>query len=125
MVVSHLHSNISASWRTDASIKLSSVAASLTSVSARAMLTALIAGERDPRVLAELAKGRMRIKIPQLVEALTGHFNDQHAQLARTMLHCIELIETALAELNAVIAAACAPWAHQLELLQTLPGVGE
>ena len=52
----------------DASIKLSSVAASLTSVSARAMLTALIAGERDPRVLADLAKGKMRIKIPQLVE---------------------------------------------------------
>jgi hypothetical protein len=75
VAVSHLHSNISASWRTDASIKLSSVAASLTSVSARAMLTALIAGERDPRVLAQLAKGKMRIKIPQLVEALTGHFN--------------------------------------------------
>jgi hypothetical protein len=49
----------------DASIKLSSVAASLTSVSARAMLTALIEGERDPKVLADLAKGKMRIKIPQ------------------------------------------------------------
>jgi transposase len=108
----------------DASIKLSSVAASLTSVSARAMLTALIAGERDPRVLADLAKGKMRIKIPQLVEALTGHFNEQHAQLARTMLHRLELIETALAELDAVIATACRPWAHQLELLQTIPGVG-
>ena len=77
----------------DASIKLSSVAASLTSVSARAMLSAMIAGERDPQVLAQLAKGKMRIKIPQLVEALTGHFNDQHAQLARTMLHRLELIE--------------------------------
>jgi len=108
----------------DASIKLSSVAASLTSVSARAMLTALIEGERDPRVLAQLAKGKMRIKIPQLVEALTGHFNDQHAQLARTMLHRLELVELALAELDAVIAAACRPWAHQLELLQTIPGVG-
>ncbi len=108
----------------DASIKLSSVAASLTSVSARAMLTALIAGERDPQVLAELAKGKMRIKIPQLVEALTGHFNDQHAQLARTMLHRLELIEDALVELDAVIATACQPWAHQQELLQTIPGVG-
>src|SRR4051794_22460091 len=124
VAVSHLHSNISASWRTDASIKLSSVAASLTSVSARAMLTAMIAGERDPRVLAELAKGKMRIKIPQLVEALTGHFNAQHAQLARTMLHRLELIEHALAELDAVLAEACRPWAHQLELLQTIPGVG-
>jgi transposase len=108
----------------DASIKLSSVAASLTSVSARAMLTAMIAGERDPQVLAQLAKGKMRIKIPQLVEALTGHFNDQHAQLARTMLHRLELIEDALAELDAVIAQAIQPWAHQLELLQTIPGVG-
>src|SRR5215218_1690658 len=61
----------------DASIKLSSVAASLTSVSARAMLTAMIAGERDPRVLAEMAKGKMRRKIPALTEALTGHFDDQ------------------------------------------------
>jgi transposase len=108
----------------DASIKLSSVAASLTSVSARAMLTALIEGERDPRVLADLAKGKMRIKIPQLVEALTGHFTEQHAQLARTMLHRLELIEGALADLDATIAAACRPWAHQLELLQTIPGVG-
>ena len=82
MVVSHLHSNISASWRTDASIKLSAVASSLTTVSARAMLTAMIAGERDPQVLAQLAKGKMRIKIPQLVEALTGHFDVGHAQLA-------------------------------------------
>ncbi len=108
----------------DASIKLSSVAASLTSVSARAMLSAMIAGERDPAVLAQLAKGKMRINIPQLVEALTGHFNDQHAQLARTMLHRLELVEDALAELDAVIAQACRPWAHQLELLQTIPGVG-
>src|SRR3954462_3252539 len=108
----------------DASIKLSSVAASLTSVSARAMLTAMIAGERDPQVLAQLARGKMRIKIPQLVEALTGHFNDQHAQLARTMLHRLELVELALDELDAVIAEACRPWAHQLELLQTIPGVG-
>ncbi|MGK5115325.1 IS110 family transposase [Geodermatophilus sp. CPCC 205506] len=109
----------------DASIKLSAVAASLTSVSARAMLTALIEGERDPQVLADLAKGRMRRKIPALTEALTGHFDAGHAQLARTMLHPLQLIEDALAELNTVIATACTPWAHQLELLQTIPGVGE
>jgi transposase len=109
----------------DASIKLSSVASSLTSVSARAMLTALIEGERDPRVLADLAKRKMRVKIPQLTEALTGHFTEAHAQLARTMLHRLQLIEDALAELNAVLAEAFRPWAHQLELLQTIPGVGE
>src|SRR3954451_6556355 len=109
----------------DASIKLSSVAASLTSVSARAMLGALIAGESDPQVLADLAKARMRVKIPALTEALTGHFDEGHAQLARSMLDRIDAIEAALAELNAVIADAFRPWAHQMELLQTIPGVGE
>src|SRR3954447_8423717 len=110
----------------DASVKLSSVAASLTSVSARAMLGALISGEDDPRVLADLAKGKMRRKIPALTEALTGHFDEQHAQLARSMLARIAAVEAALAELNAVIAHAFQPWAHQLELLQTIPrGGGE
>src|SRR3954464_10832915 len=109
----------------DASIKLSSVAASLSSVSARAMLMALIGGESDPRVPADLAKGKMRRKIPALAEALTGHFDAGHAQLARSMLHRLDLVESALAELNAVLAQACQPWAHQLELLQTIPGVGE
>src|SRR3954452_9333878 len=124
VVVSHLHSNISASWRTDASIKLSAVASSLTTVSARAMLAAMIAGERDARVLAELAKGKMRAKIPELTEALTGHFDAHHAQLAASILHRLDLVEEALAELDALIADACAPWARQIELLQTIPGVG-
>ena len=66
MQVSHLHSNNSASWRTDASIKLSSVASSLKTASARAILTAMINGEHDPLVLAELAKGKLRRKIPDL-----------------------------------------------------------
>jgi transposase len=109
----------------DASVKLSAVVGSLTSVSARAMLAALISGEDDPRVLAELAKGKMRRKIPALTEALTGHFDDGHAQLARSMLARISSVEAALAELNAVLAVAFAPWVHQLELLQTIPGVGE
>jgi transposase len=65
----------------DASIKLSAVASSVTTVSARQMLAALVAGERDPQVMAELAKSRMRRKIPELTEALTGHFDDHHALL--------------------------------------------
>src|SRR3954453_9185446 len=125
VAVSHPHSNISASWRTDASIKLSAVASSLTTVSARAMLAAMIAGERDPRVLADLAKGKMRAKIPQLTEALTESFDDHHARMARAILRRLELVEEALVELDDVIAGACRPWAHQLELLQTIPGVGE
>jgi transposase len=108
----------------DASIKLSSVASSLTTVSARAMLTALIEGERDERVLAQLAKGRMRVKIPELTEALIGHFDDHHARLARAILDRLKMVEAALAELDAVLEDAFAPWARQMDLLQTIPGVG-
>src|SRR3954466_15922055 len=109
----------------DASIKLSVVASTLTTVSARAMLAALIDGERDARVLAELAKGKMRAKIPELTEALIGYFDAGHAQLARSILGRLDAVEADLAVLDAVIAAACRPSAHQLELLQTIPGVGE
>jgi hypothetical protein len=70
----------------DASIKLSSVVSSLKTISARAMLTAMIAGETDPLVLADLAKGKLRRKIPELAQALTGHFDANHARLARSML---------------------------------------
>lgn len=108
----------------DASIKLSAVVSSLKTVSARAMLAAMIDGERDPRALAALAKGKLRGKMPQLTEALTGSFDEHHARLARSILHRLELVESALAELDGVIEAACQPWVHQIELLCTIPGVG-
>jgi transposase len=65
----------------DAGIKLDAVAADVLGVSGRAMLAALVAGERDPVVLAELAKGRLRKKLPQLRQALTGRFSDHHGLL--------------------------------------------
>jgi transposase len=108
----------------DASIKLSTVASSLNTVSARAMLGAMIDGEADPLRLADMAKGKLRRKIPDLAQALTGHFDANHARLARSMLRRLDLVEQALAELDAVIVDACQPWAHQIELLQTIPGVG-
>jgi len=74
----------------DAGIKLSSVAADITGVSGRAMLEALIDGQRDPAVLADLAKRRLRSKIPALTEALTGRFGDHHAFLARVHLGLID-----------------------------------
>ena len=67
----------------------------------------------------------MRRKIPDLAQALTGHFDANHARLARSMLRQLDRVDQALAELDAVIVDACQPGAHQIELLQTIPGVGE
>jgi transposase len=108
----------------DASIKLSTVASSLNTVSARAMLAAMIDGETDARVLAEMAKGKMRSKIPDLAQALEGHFDAHHAMLARSILDRLDRVRDAMVELDQAIVAACLPWQHQLDLLQTIPGVG-
>jgi transposase len=70
----------------DAQIKLSVVVSDSLGVSGRAMLAALVAGERDPKVLAELARGRMRAKRSVLEEAFTGHFTDHHGFLLARML---------------------------------------
>jgi len=74
----------------DALIKLSSVATDLLGVSARAMIEALIAGQRDPNVLADLARGRLNAKRAALIEALDGRFDDHHADLARLLLDQID-----------------------------------
>ncbi|MEV6866015.1 IS110 family transposase [Streptosporangium subroseum] len=87
----------------DSLIKVSSVASTLTTASTRDMLEALIAGERNPRVLAELARGKMRAKIPALVEALTGQFDDHHAELAAMLLAQIDGLEASIAQLTARI----------------------
>ena len=78
----------------DALIKVSSVVSRLDSMSVRDMLEALIAGERDPRRLAELACGKMRPKRAALIEALTGRFDDHHAELARLLLSQIDALST-------------------------------
>jgi transposase len=76
----------------DALIKLGTVATDIMGVSGRAMLEALMAGQRDPKVLAELARGRMRGKRAALVAALTGRFDDHHAELARMLLDHIDAL---------------------------------
>jgi transposase len=89
----------------DALIKLSSVATDILGVSGRAMLEALIAGERDPKALAELARGRMRVKRAALVEALTGRFDDHHAELARMLLDQIDILSAKIEALTLRIEA--------------------
>jgi transposase len=84
----------------DALIKVSAVASTLDTLSVRDMLEALIAGERDPRRLAGLARGRMRLKHGALVEALTGRFDDHHAELARMLLDQIDALATQIATLT-------------------------
>lgn len=107
----------------DSGIKLSSVASDITGVSGRAMLEALIAGGRDPVELAELAKRRMRVKIPALAEALTGRFGPPHAFLARLHLDLIDQRGHAVEELTAQIEVLMAPLLAVRDLLVTIPGV--
>jgi transposase len=90
----------------DALIKVSSVASKLTTASARDMIRALIAGERDPQVLAALARGRMKAKHDALVEALTGMFTGHHAQIAQILLDQIAFCDTAIARLTTQIEDA-------------------
>jgi transposase len=108
----------------DAGIKLSSVASDILGVSGRAMLSALIEGERDVHVLAELAKARMRTRIPDLVAALEGNFRERHALLCRIHLERIDQITASVLQLSVRIEEAMRPFAAQLELLETIPGVG-
>jgi transposase len=84
----------------DALIKVSSVASTLDTLSVRAMVEALISGQRDPEVLAGLARGRMRAKHAALVEALTGRFDDHHAELARMLLEQIDALGAQIGKLT-------------------------
>lgn len=107
----------------DAGIKLSVFVSDILGVSGRAMLDALIAGERDPHVLAELAHTGMRRKIGALRDALTGRFDDHHAFLCTTMLGRIDAATTTIAELTARIEIEIAPFADAVDRLDGIPGI--
>jgi transposase len=108
----------------DACIKLSVVASDIFGVSGRAMLDALVAGERDPKVLAQLARTRLRGKISDLEEAFTGYFTDHHAWLLSKMLTRIDQLEADIADLENNIAAQIAPVDQAVDRLDEIPGVG-
>ncbi len=109
----------------DAGLKLSSVATQITGVSCRAMLAALIAGERDPAILADLAKGRLRNKTAALTEALEGRFTSRHAFMTRERLDRIDAIEASITRVEQQIASAItiAGYDPAVTLLRTIPGV--
>ena len=107
----------------DAGVKLSSVASSVLTKSGREMIDALIAGQRDSAVLAEMAKGRMRVKIPELRDALAGRFNEHHALLCRAMLARVDQADATITELTSRIERLQNPDQAAVSLLVGIPGV--
>lgn len=107
----------------DTGIKLDCVASDILGASGRAMLDALVAGTTDPELLAELAKGRLRAKIPALREALVGRFDRQHALIVSAILAHLDFLDEQIQLLSDEIGEQLAPFAAAVELLCTIPGV--
>jgi transposase len=106
-----------------ANLKLSAVATDVLGVSGRDMLAALLGGEEDPAVLAELARGKLRAKLPALRQALEGRVRPYHRALLGELLGHIAYLDEAIGRLHDQIAPHLAPFAAAVELLQTIPGV--
>jgi transposase len=109
----------------DAGVKLSSVATDVLGVSGRAMLTALSGGVTDPDALADLARGKLRKKIPDLRRALQGRFRPHHAFLVAQILAKIDFLEETLEQLMTEIEARLRPFASAMTALDTIPGVNQ
>ena len=107
-----------------ANLKLAAVATDVLGVSGRAMLEALLGGEQDPVALAELARGRLRAKLPALRLALEGRVRPVHLVQLRVLLAHVAFLEGALAELQNEIERLLDPFEEAVALAQTLPGVG-
>ena len=107
-----------------ANIKLAAVATDILGKSGRAMLDALLGGEQDPAALAELARGRLRGKLPALRQAFAGRVQPHHLVLITQILAHIDFLEGAIAQLHDAIAEALATFQEAVALLQTIPGVG-
>jgi transposase len=107
----------------DTGIKLDCVASDILGVSGRLMLDALVAGTTDPEVLADLAKGRLRAKLPALREALEGRFDRLHAVWVGAILAHLDFLDEQIASLTETIGEQIAPFEKAVELLCTIPGV--
>jgi len=109
----------------DANVKITGLITDLLGVSGRAIIAALIAGETDPERLAALAKGRLKIKRPALIEALRGRVNEHHRFLLKLHLGQIEALEKAREELEQHMGKSLEPMRAKAELLSTMPGVSD
>ena len=107
----------------DTGIKLDCVASDILGVSGRLMLDALVAGTTDPQVLADLARGRLRAKLPALREALEGRFDQLHAVWIGAILAHLDFLDEQIASLTETIGEQIAPFEKAVELLCTIPGV--
>jgi transposase len=107
----------------DAGIKLASVASDVLGVSGRLMLDALLSGSRDPEVLADLAKGQLRKKIPQLQRALVGNFQAHHALIISQILAHLDYLDEMIGMLSEEVEQRLVPFAHKAENLCSIPGV--
>jgi transposase len=107
----------------DAGVKLSTVVSDVMGVSGRAMLAALLEGTRDPVALADLARGRLRSKLPALQRALQGRFRPHHAFLLRQIMSKIDFLEETIAQLTEEIDTRVRPFEPMLTALDTIPGV--
>src|SRR5450759_4532078 len=115
---------INCSARRSHELKSAKVHSDMFGVSGREMLAALIGGESNPQVLAQMARTRMRTKIPQLQEAFVGHFTDHHRFLLAKMLARIDALDVDIADLDTKIEAQLAPFADAVARLDEIPGVG-
>ena len=109
----------------DAGVKISSVTSKVWTVSTRRMVEALIAGERDPHAVADLALGRLRPKVAQLERAVVGRFGPHHAVVCRQIIDHIGFLDTAIESLTGEIEERLRPFEEAKELLRTIPGIGE
>ena len=109
----------------DANIKLGAVASDILGKSGRAMLRAILSGERDPRKLADLAKGALRRRIPELTKALQGHWTEHHTFMIRSLLNQVQYLEGEIEAFSERIDICLRPFltAEQMERLDEIPGV--
>ncbi len=116
--VNHLHKTLET-----ANIKLATVATDVLGVSGRAMFAALLSGERDPEILADLARGNLRKKLPQLRQALAGRIQPHHLVLIGQIVAHIDFLSQAIEDVQREIESRLAPFEQTLLLVQTIPGI--